>query len=136
MSRIRVSGSGLVLQEPQPRIRKIAPCRIGSSSRFAQHGYEGTALGAIAAAELSRGAPNYFFGSKQELYLAVLELAVAARQEATQQAFEPVHTRCAGEGDLDDLREAMRAAADGYTGFQLVVRQASACAAAPGVPPR
>jgi TetR/AcrR family transcriptional regulator len=49
---------------------------------FAERGFEGTSLAAIgAAAGLSRGAPAYFFGSKDQLYRAVLaRLFRASRQ--------------------------------------------------------
>jgi TetR/AcrR family transcriptional regulator len=41
---------------------------------FAEKGYEVTSLSEVgAAAGVSRGTPGYFFGSKQELYDAVLE---------------------------------------------------------------
>jgi TetR/AcrR family transcriptional regulator len=40
---------------------------------FAERGFEGAAMAAIgSAAGLSRGAPGYFFGSKEQLYRAVL----------------------------------------------------------------
>ena len=40
---------------------------------FAERGYEATSLNDIgAAASVSRGTPGYFFGSKLELYRAVL----------------------------------------------------------------
>jgi AcrR family transcriptional regulator len=104
------------------RVRDAARSREAildaATTLFAEHGYDGTSLGAVAAAAgLSRGSPNYFFGSKHQLYVAILELAFASRQEATRHAFEPVRAWCEGEGDLDDLRDAVRAAAEGYTGF-------------------
>ena len=41
---------------------------------FAERGYDTTSLSEVgAAAGVSRGTPGYFFGSKQELYDAVLE---------------------------------------------------------------
>lgn len=104
------------------RVRDAARSReailSAATSLFAAHGYEGTTLGAIAAAaDLSRGSPSYFFGSKHELYVAVLELAFASRQVATRDAFQPVRAWCEGEGEADELRDAVRAAAEGYTGF-------------------
>jgi AcrR family transcriptional regulator len=48
---------------------------------FAQRGYDGTSLQQIArAAGVSRGMPNYAFGSKKDLYEAVLDRAFAAPQ--------------------------------------------------------
>ena len=41
---------------------------------FAESGYEGTSLSDVGTlAGVSRGTPGYFFGSKAELYRAVLE---------------------------------------------------------------
>ena len=54
---------------------------------FADRGFEGTSLGAIAAAAgLSRGTPSYFFGNKEELYRAVLEQLFAEREVAVRAA--------------------------------------------------
>lgn len=45
---------------------------------FAERGYDGTTMAAIAAAAgLSTGTPSYFFASKEELYRAVLSRAFA-----------------------------------------------------------
>jgi AcrR family transcriptional regulator len=85
---------------------------------FAQHGYDATSLAAIAsAADLSRGAPNYFFTSTQDLYVEVLEHAFAVRQAATRKAFEPVEAWCRGGGNLGSLRGALRSAASDYVRF-------------------
>jgi AcrR family transcriptional regulator len=41
---------------------------------FARQGFDAASLAAIGeAAGVSRGTPSYFFGSKEELYQAVLE---------------------------------------------------------------
>jgi AcrR family transcriptional regulator len=85
---------------------------------FAEHGYEGACLADIAAAAaLSRGTPNYFFGSKEALYVAVLDRGFAARQRATAAAFAPVHLWCADEADLAGLRAALVDAAAAYLRF-------------------
>lgn len=86
---------------------------------FSERGYDGTSLGEIAsAAGLSRGTPSYFFGSKEQLYVAVLDRAFAARQAATEAAFEPVHEWCADAGrGLNELRAALARAADDYLRF-------------------
>ncbi|HEX9069726.1 MAG TPA: TetR/AcrR family transcriptional regulator, partial [Ktedonobacterales bacterium] len=45
---------------------------------FAQHGYEATSLQEISdRAGVTRGLPTYFFGSKEDLYRAVLERTFA-----------------------------------------------------------
>jgi AcrR family transcriptional regulator len=101
------------------RIRDAARSRaaiLASAERlFSQRGYDGTSLGEIGAvAGLSRGAPSYFFGSKDRLYAEVLASVFGARQEATEQAFAQVRTWCAGHAGRDALRAALEAAATGY----------------------
>jgi TetR/AcrR family transcriptional regulator len=52
-----------------------------AGNAFAQRGYDGASLQQIArAAGVSRGMPNYAFGSKKDLYEAVLDRAFAAPQ--------------------------------------------------------
>jgi AcrR family transcriptional regulator len=52
---------------------------------FAQHGFEATSLSAVgAAAGVSRATPGYFFGSKAELYQAVLERCFAEVRDAVR----------------------------------------------------
>jgi AcrR family transcriptional regulator len=89
---------------------------------FAERGYDAASLSDIgSAAGLSRGTPSYFFGSKEQLYRAVLEQSFAARHAATEAAFRPVHAWCAGGDGGDDHDEALRIAlgqaADGYMAF-------------------
>jgi AcrR family transcriptional regulator len=85
---------------------------------FAERGYEGASLNDIAGeAGLSRGTPSYFFGSKEQLYVDVLDRAFRARQEATRAAFEPVHDWCASEAGPESLRAALARAAEDYVAF-------------------
>jgi AcrR family transcriptional regulator len=52
---------------------------------FAEQGYDGTSLTQVgAAAGVSRGTPGYFFGSKSELYRAVLDRAFAEVRDAVR----------------------------------------------------
>ena len=52
---------------------------------FAERGYNATSLSDVgAAAGVSRGTPGYFFGSKAELYRAVLERAFSEVREAVR----------------------------------------------------
>jgi len=54
-------------QETRERLTRAA------MALFLERGFEATTLAEVgAAAELSRGAPGYFFGSKEQLYRAVL----------------------------------------------------------------
>jgi AcrR family transcriptional regulator len=61
---------------------------VAAEDRFARLGFEGTSLQEIAeAAGVARSTPAYFFGSKEALYEAVLERAVARAQEAMARAY-------------------------------------------------
>jgi AcrR family transcriptional regulator len=71
---------------------------------FAERGYEATSLQDVgAAAGVSRGTPGYFFGSKEELYRAVLErgldqvrAAVRSGRERALASQEPPQVVLAG----------------------------------------
>ncbi|HEV8177499.1 MAG TPA: TetR/AcrR family transcriptional regulator [Gemmatimonadales bacterium] len=53
---------------------------------FADQGYEATSLNQVgASAGVSRGTPGYFFGSKLELYQAVLDRAFTDVREAVRE---------------------------------------------------
>jgi AcrR family transcriptional regulator len=91
---------------------------------FSERGYDAASLGDIAAAAgLSRGTPSYFFGSKERLYVDVLDRAFDSRQAATTEAFEPVRDWCASGAGLEALRRALTRAGEGYMSF--LVRQRS-----------
>ena len=86
---------------------------------FAEHGFEAVSLQEIGdAAGLSRGTPNYFFGSKQDLYVAVLERVFADREEATTRAFEPVRAWCES-ARAGSLRQPLTRAIESYMSFLL-----------------
>jgi AcrR family transcriptional regulator len=58
---------------------------------FARRGFEGASLAEIGeAAGVSRGTPSYFFGSKEELYGAVLERMYADRTARLEPAFRRI----------------------------------------------
>ncbi|MFI4990929.1 MAG: TetR/AcrR family transcriptional regulator [Solirubrobacterales bacterium] len=94
---------------------------LGAATQlFAAGGYNGASMSEIgAAAGLSRGAPGYFFGSKQSLYGEVLTAAFGSRQQATEQAFVPVRGWCESDAELGRLPAALAAAAAGYMRFLL-----------------
>jgi AcrR family transcriptional regulator len=84
---------------------------------FAKAGFDGVSLNEIAAsAGLSRGTPSYFFGSKADLYEAVLNRAFEERESATRRGCEPLLSWAASENP-DSIREALTAAVTGYFEF-------------------
>jgi len=86
---------------------------------FAEHGFDGVSLGQIAAAaELSRGTPSYFFGSKEQLYRAVLEAAFEDREEAARDACRPL-VAWAGSDDGPSIEKPLAMAVAGYLDFLL-----------------
>lgn len=86
---------------------------------FAERGFDGVSIGEIAAvAGLSRGAPNYFFGSKAELYRGVLERAFRDREKATRKAFRPL-VEWAASSDGASIRAPLTTAVEGYLDFLL-----------------
>ena len=61
---------------------------VAAEDRFARVGFDGASLHQIAeAAGVARSTPAYFFGSKEALYDAVLERAIARGQEAMARAY-------------------------------------------------
>jgi TetR/AcrR family transcriptional regulator len=84
---------------------------------FAERGFAATSLGDVASrAGLSRGTPNYFFGSKDALYAAVLERAFSEREQATREAFQPL-IRWAVAESPGSLKKALTGAVAGYMDF-------------------
>jgi AcrR family transcriptional regulator len=107
---------------PQRRTRDAERSREAildaAERQFADRGFDAVSLQEIATAVgLSRGAPSYFFGSKDSLYEAVLERVFAERDAATRRAFEPVSAWAAGAGDTAALRRALNRAIAGYLQF-------------------
>src|SRR5947209_8522315 len=86
---------------------------------FAERGFDTVSLQEIGdAAGLSRGTPSYFFGTKQDLYVAVLERVFADREEATRRAFAPVRAWCAS-AQVRSLRAPLTRAIESYMSFLL-----------------
>ncbi len=86
---------------------------------FAEAGFDGVSLNEIAAgAGLSRGTPSYFYGSKADLYEAVLKRAFEKRESATRLACEPLLLWATSENP-DPIRGALTAAVTGYLDFLL-----------------
>src|SRR5436305_2406551 len=107
----------------KPRIRDADRSRkailAAAETLFAERGFEDVSLQEIGdAAGLSRGTPNYFFGSKQDLYVAVLERVFADREEATVRAFAPVKAWCE-TARAGSLRRPLARAIESYMSFLL-----------------
>lgn len=84
---------------------------------FARDGFNGTSLYEIAAAAgLSRGAPNYFFGAKTDLYTAMMERVFEDREMATTRAFDPLVKWSSGVSG-ETLESVLSQAVAGYMKF-------------------
>lgn len=85
---------------------------------FSERGFDATSLNEIAAtARVSRATPSYFFGSKEGIYVAVLQRVFSDRQLAARAAFEPLEAWVRRPDRSGSLREALELAADGYLRF-------------------
>jgi AcrR family transcriptional regulator len=109
---------------PKAKIRDAERSReaiLDAAERlFSERGFDAVSLTGIgAAAGLSRATPSYFFGSKEQLYTAVLERVSADRQTATARAVQPVVAWCDGHGDLEELRNALADGMESYMRFLL-----------------
>jgi TetR/AcrR family transcriptional regulator len=107
----------------RPRIRDADRSRnailAAAETLFAERGFDAVSLQEIGdAAALSRGTPSYFFGSKQDLYVAVLERVFADREEATTRAFEPVRAWCES-ARAGSLRQPLSRTIESYMSFLL-----------------
>jgi AcrR family transcriptional regulator len=81
---------------------------------FAGNGFHATSVQQIAdRAGISRGMPNYLFGSKEQLYRAVLDRFQDTPREVVRRA-----RSAAAEHGSDDAT-ALRSAMDGFFGFLL-----------------
>jgi AcrR family transcriptional regulator len=113
----------MVVLGAKPRTRDADRSRRAildaAETLFADRGFEAVSLHEIGdVAGLSRGTPNYFFGSKQELYVAVLERVFADREQATMRAFTPVRAWCESARAVS-LREPLTRAIESYMSFLL-----------------
>jgi TetR/AcrR family transcriptional regulator len=85
---------------------------------FAKQGYDATSLAAIGdAAGVSRGTPSYFFGSKEALYVAVLECMYQQRNEALQPVFAPLAAWAEAKEPAERLSDVLGRSVDGYLRF-------------------
>jgi AcrR family transcriptional regulator len=85
---------------------------------FAERGFDAASLAEIGEeAGLSRGTPSYFFGSKEELYVAVLEAMAAERTAQLEPAFRPLVEWAEATDPPQPLRTVLSRAVGGYLEF-------------------
>jgi AcrR family transcriptional regulator len=85
---------------------------------FSARGFDGVSLMDIAAGcGLSRATPSYFFGNKEELYVAVLERLYAARNAALEPVFSPLRAWAEAREPGEPLRRVLTRCVDGYLSF-------------------
>ena len=85
---------------------------------FAARGFDATSLADIGvAAGVSRGTPSYFFGSKEELYVAVLERMYQDRNAALEPVFAPLVAWAAARAPERALRDVLAGCVEGYLRF-------------------
>lgn len=71
------------MRKPKSPEANRARILAAATAAFAAHGYGGASMDAIAArTQTTRALINYYFGSKEKLYLAVLERVYAEIREA------------------------------------------------------
>src|SRR6187549_2905893 len=79
-----------------------------AEERFARRGYDATSLADIGTtAGVSRGTPSYFFGSKEQLYDAVLERLYADRTAALAPAFAPLTAWARADAPAEPLEAVL-----------------------------
>jgi AcrR family transcriptional regulator len=88
-----------------------------ATTEFASRGFEGASMDAIAArTQTTRALINYYFGSKERLYLAVLERVYAEIREAENE-LEVEHL-----APVDAIRRIVEFTYDYYVDHQYFVR--------------
>src|SRR6267142_1179758 len=91
----RKAGRSAAMRKPKAPEANRARIVAAAIDEFAARGFKGASMDAIAArTHTTRALINYYFGSKEKLYLSVLERVYAEIREAE------------GALDLDHLRPA------------------------------
>jgi TetR/AcrR family transcriptional regulator len=106
-------------QTPKPRDAERSRRAIleAAEQLFARQGYDAASLAGIGeAAGVSRGTPSYFFGSKEDLYQAVLERMYEERTAALEPVFAPL-VDWAQAAPTTPLRPVLTRSVAGYLRF-------------------
>jgi TetR/AcrR family transcriptional regulator len=109
---------------PAPRTRDAERTRRlildAAEQLFARRGFDAASLAEIGeAAGVSRGTPSYFFGSKEELYHAVLERLYADRTASLEPVFAPLGEWAQAKAPTQPLRPVLTRSIEGYLRFLL-----------------
>jgi AcrR family transcriptional regulator len=98
--------------------RSRAAILDAAEALFAARGFDATSLADIGvAAGVSRGTPSYFFGSKEDLYVAVLERLYQDRNAALEPVFAPLVAWAKARAPEAPLREVLAPCVEGYLRF-------------------
>ena len=105
------------MRKPKAPVANRAKILAAAIAEFASRGFKGASMDAIAArTQTTRALINYYFGSKERLYLAVLERVYAEIREAENE-LELEHLAPA-----DAIRRIVEFTYDYYVGHEYFVR--------------
>ena len=105
------------MRKPKAPEANRARILAAATAEFASRGYEGASMDAIAArTQTTRALINYYFGSKEKLYLAVLERVYAEIREAENE-LELEHL-----APVDAIRRIVEFTYDYYVDHEYFVR--------------
>ena len=111
------SARSTAMRKPKAPEANRARILAAATAEFAARGYEGASMDAITArTATTRALINYYFGSKEKLYLAVLERVDAEIREA-EDKLELEHL-----APVDAIRRIVEFTYDYYVGHEYFVR--------------
>ena len=111
------SARSTAMRKPKAPEANRARILSAATAEFAARGYEGASMDAIAArTQTTRALINYYFGSKEKLYLAVLERVYAEIREAENE-LELEHL-----APVDAIRRIVEFTYDYYVDHEYFVR--------------
>jgi len=111
------SARSTAMRKPKAPEANRARILAAATSEFAARGFKGASMDAIAArTATTRALINYYFGSKEKLYLAVLERVYAEIREAEDE-LELDHL-----SPVDAIRRIVEFTYDYYVGHEYFVR--------------